>query len=54
MPEEELYIGVQEYTMEFNEMQKRVKDINSPKFWLQKGLFEIQHHKVDAAVDYYK
>lgn len=46
-----------EITMDFNEQQRRINDMNNPDFWLQKA---IQKQKVNSviamegAIDYYK
>ena len=50
-------INMVEITMDFNELQKRINDMNNPDFWLQKA---IQKQKVNSviamegAIDYYK
>jgi hypothetical protein len=37
-PRDNISINMVEITMDFNELQKRINDMNNPVFWLQKAI----------------
>jgi tetratricopeptide (TPR) repeat protein len=51
---EEVQMSIEEITMDFNELQKKIEDMDDPKFWLQKIIKLDSINTKEAAIDYYK
>lgn len=56
-PRDNISINMAEITMDFNELQKRINDMNNPVFWLQKAIQKLRVSSIvaiEGAIDYYK